>query len=284
MANKKISKNKKRAKTMTRKKASKNIANSKNKRSSIIVALLLIGIAAGIYLVVTNGYFGINNSEAGSKRYNKTYAAGKLANYKPAGFKYERGKLVSVASLGSTIRMPSKPGGSTIDGWKYRHNTQDYHPNSEGWVYLSKEFTIPKPSSKKPMAVYVCWRATNKNTTIKLRLSRGVNKVWTNKEGAYHINYTHRYENGDNRHREIACWGFYDIGWKQVIPRSHPQNETIKPGQYMKKLTKPFKAKLFIKVPEGGVEIASIKVFEPTKKPNGGGDYYERQNESEITN
>lgn len=266
---------------MTKKIASKNIANSKNKRSSIIVALLLIGIAAGIYLVVTYGYFGINNSEAGSKRYNKTYAAGKLANYEPAPFKYYKGKLIKVASLGETIRMPSKPGGSTIDGWKYRHNTQDYHPNSEGWVYLSKEFTIPK--SKKPLAVYVCWRATNKNTSIKLRLSKGVNDVWSTKKGEYHINYTHRYEQDPNRFSEIACWGFYDVAYRRVVPRSHPQNKPIQPGQYMKKHAKAIKAKLFIKVPEGGVEIASIKVFEPTKKPNGGEDYYERQNESEIT-
>lgn len=207
----------------------------------------------------------LRDSSADSKRYNKTYAAGKLVNYKPAGYNYEKGKLVRVASQGRNIRMPAKPGGPQIDGWTLRYQKGQKTLDNEGWVYLSKWFTIP--TSKRPMAVYVCWRALEKNTTIKLRLSRGINKVWGNKDGAYHINFTHRFESDPNRYREIACWGFYDVGY-----------------QYGVRIKKSIKAKLFIKVPEGGIELASIKIFEPTKpQEHDSNGYYLRQFETDIT-
>ncbi len=275
-------KRKNRKKTVLTKKNMKNKKSVKTKKSNLTLILFLVVLMVVFlfgYIAVKNGIFNLLDSEAQSKNYNKTYAAGKLVNYKPAGYKYERGKLVSVASQGKTIKMPAKPGGPTIDGWTMNHADEKYTSKNEGWVYLSKWFTIPK--SKRPMAVYVCWRALSKNTSIKLRLSKGVQDVWRTKAGLYHKNYTHQFEADPNRYREIACWGFYDVVYQQVVPRSHPQNEPIKPGQYMKKVSKSVKAKLFIKVPEGGIELASVKVFEPTKPPENA--YYERQNEVDIT-
>ena len=260
-------------------KKKKNKKLKLSKKSKIVTLSILLVIVLAL-LISSTDLLNLKKSSASTKRYNKTYAGGKIVNYQPTPFKYNKGKLVTVRSLGENISMPAKLGGPTIDGWKYTHNARDYTQDNEGWVYFSKSFTIP--TSKRPMAVYACWRAISKNTTIKLRLSRGINKAWTNKQGAYHINYTHRYESDPNRYREIACWGFYDVGYQQVIPKSHPQNKPIRPGQYMKRIKKSIKAKLFIKVPEGGIELASIKVFEPTKPPESEENFYERQNEVDI--
>ena len=55
-------------------------------------------------------------------------------------------------------------------------------------------------------------------------------------------------------------------------------------GQYAVRRKESIKAQLFIKVPEGGIELASIKVFEPTKPPEKDSNgYYLRQFESDIT-
>jgi hypothetical protein len=264
---------------MNKKKKKKNLKLSN--KSKIVTLSIILAVVIGL-VVFSNDLMNLKDSSADSKRYNKTYAAGKLVNYKPTPFKYYRGKLVSVKSQGGNIRMPAKPGGPMIDGWRMDHADEKRTINNEGWVYFSKWFTIP--TSKRPMAVYVCWRALEKNTTIKLRLSRDINKVWGTKDGAYHINFTHRYETDPNRYREIACWGFYDVGYKSVVPRSHPQSEPIHPGQYAKRIKKSIKAKLFIKVPEGGIELASIKIFEPTKpQEHDSNGYYLRQFETDIT-
>lgn len=266
----------------------KKILNSQSSksRSKIILIILLIIIFAGGYIVISKGYFGINDSEAGSKSYNKTYAAGNIVNYKPTPFKYSRGKLVSVRSQGGNIRMPAKPGGPMIDGWRMYHADGKYTNDNEGWVYLSKWITIP--TSKRPMAVYVCWRALSRNTSIKIRLSRGINTVWADKKGRYHKNFYHGWEETDGdpntNYNQIACWGFYDVGWLSDVPINLPKDRGYGPGdldQYKYKPNKTLKARIFMKVPEGGVELASIKVFTPTKPPV---DDVHRQKESEITN
>ncbi len=255
---------------------------SKRNFAPIILTLSVIALVIAGLFALGRGYFISKYSEAESKNYNKTYPAGDIVNYKPTPFKYYRGKLVSVRSQGGNIRMPAKSGGPQINGWRMNHDDEKYTSDNEGWVYLSKWFTVP--TSKRPMAVYVCWRALSKNTTIKLRFSKGINAVWTDKMGAYHINFTHKYETDPNRYREIACWGFYDVGYKTVVPKSHPQNEPIRRGQYAVRRKESIKAQLFIKVPEGGIELASIKVFEPTKPPEKDSNgYYLRQFESDIT-
>ena len=255
---------------------------SKRNFTPLIITLSAIALVIAGLLIVGRGYFTSKYSEAESKNYNKTYPAGDIVNYKPTPFKYYRGKLVSVKSQGGNIRMPSKPGGPMTDGWTISNRDMQWNKSNEGWVYLSKWFAIPK--TKKPVAVYVCWRALSRNTTVKLQLNKGINDVWATKKGEYLINFYHGYETDPQRYREIACWGYYDVAYRQVVPRSYPQNQTIKKGQYLKKPSGKIQARIYIKVPEGGVEIASIKVFEPTKPPeHDSNGYYLRQFETDIT-
>lgn len=268
------------------------------------------------YMAVKNGTFNLLDSEAQSNNYDKTYQAGNLVNYGLTKIRKDSGiagdfPFVSMKSIGKTIEMPARPGGPIINGWRsplinastYDKNFKRLKPNKRAvnpketvyvpaWSYLSKEITIPKNKSKKPMALYVCWRAlSGKETSLKIQFagptlnSKNSRERWQDKHGVPHMNYVHRYEQGDNEWQKIKCWGFYDIAYQQIIPRSHPQSEPIHAGQYMKIINKSIKARVNIKV-FGQIEIASIKVFNPTQPParvTKSADYYNRQFESDIT-
>ncbi len=255
---------------------------SKKQFTPIILTLSAITLIAASF-VIGRGYFNTKYSEAESKNYNKTYPAGNIVNYKPTGVQYSQGKLRYNTSQGKNIKMAARPGGPTIDGWTMKASDDDRRKSYPGgWVYLSK--WIPVPKTKKPVAVYVCWKALSRNTSVKFQLNKGINDVWRTKKGEYNINFYHGYESDPQRYRETACWGFYDIAYRQVVPRSHPQSEPIYPGQYMKKINEKIQVRIYMKVPEGGVEVASIKVIEPTKPPEKDGNGYPmRQFEADIT-
>ena len=291
---------------------------SKRNFTPIILTLSVIVLVIAGLFVLGRGFFNSKYSEAESKNYNKTYPAGDIINYGWTTVRKDSGiagdvPFVSMKSIGKNIKIPARPGGPIINGWRsplinastYDKNFKKLKPNKKAanpketvylpaWSYLSKEITIPKDKSNKPMALYVCWKAlSGKETSLKFAFAgpplsdKNARELWSDKNGQHHMDYTHRYEHGDNEWQKMKCWGFYDVAYDRVIPRSHPQSEPIQPGQYMKKInkSKSIKARVNIKV-FGQVEIASIKVFHPTKPPERvtvGANYYDRQFESDIT-
>ncbi len=298
------------------KKKNKNLKLS-NKTKIITFSILLVIVLA--LLIYSMDLLNLRDSSADSKNYNRTYPAGEIVNYGKTKVRKDSGiygddDFVMMKSLGKNIRMPAKPGGPMIKGWRsplvnsstYDKLFKKLKPNKKAvnprlttylpdWSYFSKEINIPKDKSDKPLALYVCWRSlSGKETSLKLLFAgptlsnKNRRELWSDKNGAPIMNYIHRYEHGDDEWQKIKCWGFYDIAYERVVPRSHPQNEPIYPGQYMKKMnkSKSIKARINIKV-RGQVEIASIKVFHPTQPPERsklGANYYDRQFESDITN
>lgn len=273
----------------------------KNLTPVVLTLSLLALVIAGLF-TFGRGYFTSKYSEAESKNYNKTYPAGDIVNYGWTTIRKDSGiqgdvPFVSMKSIGKNIKMPARPEGPLINGWRsplvdsstYDRLFKRLKPNKNAvipsltqyvpaWSYLSKEITIPKDNSNKPMALYVCWKSlSGKDASLKFQFAgptlskKNSQELWGSKFDRYHMAYTHRSEHGNNEWQKIKCWGFYDIAYSS--------NKKINKS-------KSIKARVNIKV-FGQVEIASIKVFHPTQPPERvtvARNYYDRQFESDITN
>lgn len=282
-----------------KKKKKKNLKLS-NKSKIITFSILLVTVLA--LLIYSMDLLNLRDSSADSKNYNRTYPAGDIVNYGKTKIRKDSGiggddKFVMMKSIGKSIRMPAKPGGPMIKGWQsplvdsstYDRLFKRLKPNKNAvipsltqyvpaWSYLSKEITIPKDNSNKPMALYVCWKSlSGKDASLKFQFAgptlskKNSQELWGSKFDRYHMAYTHRSEHGNNEWQKIKCWGFYDI--------AYASNKKVNKS-------KSIKARINIKV-FGQVEIASIKVFQPTKPPERvtvRTNYYDRQFESDITN
>lgn len=255
--------------------------NPRNRKIKVFALVLLS------FLVIVLGYFVVAKdfnpliSLAQSKNYNKTYPAGTLVNYgNTANLVYGHGlygqnardaRIVKMKSNGKTVRMPARPGGPMIKGWRSDPVAKTVGGETPVWDYYSKTITIPKNKSRRPMAVYICWKAlTGKNTTIKVQLKRGITAGWQTKHGDFQMNYNHGHETLE-RTRQTACWGWYDVAWFVNEPYE------------FQKMNKPVKAKVLIWVAQGQVDISSIKVFNPTKPDWSVTGKWARQDEADIT-
>lgn len=222
---------------------------------------------------------------------------------KDSGVQYDD-KFVHMGSIGNNIQMPAKPGGPVITGWRsplINHQSVDTYfkklpPKTNtpapditqylpAWAYLTKKFTIPKNTSNKPMAVYVCWRAlSGPQTHLKIRLFDTAREIWKDSRGAPSMLFTQQYESPE-RTRQTACYGLYDVAYKVKLPKNLKEG-SYHSEDYLRQANKKKSIKAFLGIKVWGqIEIASIKVFNPKIPPTWvtrPDEFPKRQDESTI--
>lgn len=244
----------------------------------IVITIMLIS-AYFLYM----SYSKSKVAEAESNRYKKVYPAGKIVDFKKTRV-YKDGygviinpqqannpsNFITTKSIGKKVNVKVAPNGPTISGWRSPYinyiNEDQYFHGKPNYSYISKYFTIPKNKSSQPMAVELCWRSiTGSNSQVFITLSRDDDKNlfdydstrWTKTfPNANHDNppdhlTTSRafrpFSELPSMAKKVGCYGFSNFIYESVNSK--------------KPLNKAVRARMYVGVSGGKIEIAAIRVL-----------------------
>lgn len=226
----------------------------------LVIFILIVGIFFAGFLTFGKGYFNSKLSEAESKHYSKTYAAGdivekkpiKVLNYSDASEEnnnkddYDRSiPQVNWRSVGHKIKVSTNSKGQKINGWRTR--SSPYIPRM---TYISKPFIIPKPENtrNRPMSIQLCWKAKSYNTSVAMTLYRSSSSIWhsASKYGVAQEIYSHGTRDSDKSARRIGCYGI-----KEYI---------FDTDDYGDPVNRQVKARIYVAVMGEPIDIVAIRV------------------------
>ena len=247
----------------TKKPKPKTSLKQKQSRKSYIPLVIFILIAglffAGLF-TFGKGYFNSKYSEAESKHYSKTYAAGdmvetkpvKVLNYTDAQEEYNNKDdydrsipQVNWKSFGHKIKVSTNSKGQKINGWRTRSS-----PHLSRMTYISKPFIIPKPENtrNRPMSIQLCWKAKSYNSTVAMTLYRSSSSIW-HSASTYGVSqeiYSHVTRDTDKSARRLGCYGI-----KEYIYDNDDFGDPV---------NRQVKARIYVAVMGEPIDIVAIRV------------------------